>query len=74
MKALILFDTELETTLAAETLHMNCDYSPYEGRKVRGGPTVVISRGEVIVDRGSFTGRKGRGQYVKRQAGPPLVP
>jgi dihydropyrimidinase len=71
---LILFDPELETTLSAKTHHMKCDYNPYEGRKIRGGPTVVISRGEVIVDHGSFKGQPGRGQYVKRQAGPPLVP
>jgi dihydropyrimidinase len=70
---LMLFDPERETTLSAATLHMRVDYSPYEGRVVRGGPAVVMSRGEVIVDHGQFLGQKGRGQFVKRQAGPPLV-
>ena len=33
-----------------------------------------LPRGEVIVDHGVFKGKPGRGQFVKRQAGPPLVP
>jgi len=33
----------------------------------------VLSRGEVIVDHGEFKGKKGRGQYIKRLAGRPLV-
>jgi dihydropyrimidinase len=71
---LVLFDPEGETTLSAASHHMKVDYNPYEGRVVRGSPAVVLSRGEVVVDHGNFTAKKGRGNYVKRQAGPPLVP
>jgi dihydropyrimidinase len=70
---LVLFDPEKETTLSAKSHHMKVDYNPYEGRVVRGAPAVVISRGEVIVDHGAFKGKKGRGQFVKRQPGRPLV-
>jgi len=70
---LVLWDPERETTLAASSLHMQVDYSPYEGRVVRGSPAVVLSRGEVLVDHGRLLGRKGRGQYVRRQAGLPMV-
>jgi dihydropyrimidinase len=52
---------------------MKVDYNPYEGRRVTGGPAMVLSRGEVIVDHGVFKGRAGRGQFVKRQAGRPLI-
>jgi dihydropyrimidinase len=45
------------------------DYSPYEGRVVRGGPAVVMSRGAVIVDHGEWKGRAGRGQFLKRSHG-----
>jgi hypothetical protein len=34
---------------------------------------MVLSRGEVSVDNGTFTGARGRGQFVKRVAGPPSV-
>jgi dihydropyrimidinase len=68
---MVLFDPERETTLSAKTHHMRVDYNPYEGRKVKGSPAVVLSRGEVIVDHGVFKGSKGRGQFIKRQSGRP---
>jgi dihydropyrimidinase len=71
---LVVWDPDKELTLAAKTLHMRVDYNPYEGRVMKGAPAVVISRGDVIVDHGEFKGRPGRGQFVKRQAGRPLVP
>jgi dihydropyrimidinase len=66
---LVVWDPERETRLSVETLHMRVDYSPYEGRLVRGRPVVVMSRGEVIVDRGEWRGRPGRGQFLKRAHG-----
>lgn len=63
---IVIFDPEAETTLSHKTLHMNVDYNPYEGRRVRGVSETVLSRGEVIIENGSFTGRAGRGQYLKR--------
>jgi dihydropyrimidinase len=63
---LVVWDPEKETHLSAGTLHMRVDHSPYEGRVVRGGPAFVLSRGEVIVDRGEWRGRAGRGRYLQR--------
>jgi dihydropyrimidinase len=71
---LVVWDPDREVTLAAKTLHMRVDYNPYEGRVMKGAPAVVLSRGDVIVDHGEWKGRPGRGQFVKRQAGRPLVP
>jgi dihydropyrimidinase len=71
---IVLFDPEKEVTLSSKTHHMKVDYNPYEGRVVKGAPAVVLSRGEVLVDHGAFKGKAGRGQFVKRQAGRPLVP
>jgi dihydropyrimidinase len=70
---LVLFDPEREVTLSAKSHHMRVDYNPYEGRVVRGAPAQVVARGELIVDHGRFLGRPGRGQYVKRNPGRPLV-
>jgi dihydropyrimidinase len=64
---LVIWDPERETRFSTETLHMRVDYSPYEGRTVHGGPVVVMSRGEVIVDHGEWKGRAGRGQFLKRR-------
>ncbi len=71
----MLFDPDKEVTLSAATHHMRVDYNPYEGAGRHGAlPRVVLSRGEVLVDHGQCKGQKGRGQFVKRQAGRPLVP
>jgi dihydropyrimidinase len=63
---IVVFDPNAETVLSYKTLHMNVDYNPYEGRRVRGATETVISRGEVIVEGGDFVGKPGRGRFVKR--------
>jgi len=63
---LVLFDPGREVTISAESLHQNCDYTPYEGFRVKGWPRTVLSRGEVIVRDGEFVGKEGRGRYLKR--------
>ena len=42
----------LQHILSQKTLHMRIDYSPFEGRSVRGAPSHVLSRGKVIVEEG----------------------
>jgi dihydropyrimidinase len=64
---LVLFDPDCEVTLRADSLHQNCDYTPYEGTQVKGWPRTVISRGEVIVRDGRFVSSPGRGEYLKRR-------
>jgi dihydropyrimidinase len=47
---------------------MRVDYSMFEGFKVVGNARQVFSRGELIVDKGQYVGRAGRGQYLRRMA------
>lgn len=63
---LVLWDPDAVHTITAKTHHMRVDYSMYEGFQVRGNARTVISRGEVIVDRERFLGKRGRGRYLKR--------
>jgi len=63
---LLVWDGEKKHTLSQKTLHMRVDYSPYEGREVTGGPTHVLSRGKVVIENGSYLGRKGDGRFIKR--------
>jgi dihydropyrimidinase len=65
---IVLWNPERAVTLSASTHHMRVDYSLYEGRTVTGAPDIVLSRGEVIVDRGAFLGRAGRGRFLRRSA------
>jgi dihydropyrimidinase len=62
----VIFDPEQEVTISQRQQHMNVDYSLYEGKRVRGWPRTVISRGEVIVQDNHFTGTEGRGRFVQR--------
>ncbi|HLK66110.1 MAG TPA: dihydropyrimidinase [Bryobacteraceae bacterium] len=64
---IVIWDPKVMHTISAETHHMRVDYSMFEGFQVRGNARTVISRGEVIMDRGVFYGAPGRGKYIKRK-------
>jgi dihydropyrimidinase len=63
---IVVFDPDRKTVLSAKTLHMNVDYNPYEGREVTGAADTVLSRGQVVIDRGRFVGRAGAGAVIRR--------
>src|SRR5438477_10333560 len=63
---LVIFDPEREHTISAKTHHMRVDYSMFEGIKVTGMPTTVLSRGHVVIENNSFQGRPGHGQFLRR--------
>ncbi len=63
---LVVWDPQAEHTISAKTHNMRCDYSMFEGFKVRGNAKQVYSRGELIVDNGKYLGKVGRGQYLRR--------
>ena len=46
--------------------HMAVDHSAWEGWEVPGRVEIVLSRGQVVVEGGAFTGRIGHGRYVPR--------
>ena len=62
----VVYDPAAVTRISADTHHMNLDHSAYEGFELNGAVRTVVSRGEVIVDRGEFLGAKGRGRYLRR--------
>jgi dihydropyrimidinase len=63
---IVIFDPNEEMTISAAAHHMNVDYSCYEGMKVRGVTKTVLSRGQVIIEDGRYTGKAGDGQFLKR--------
>jgi dihydropyrimidinase len=63
----VVYDPQATSVLSAETHHMNLDYSAYEGVHIQGGVRTVLSRGEIIVNKGQFFGRTGRGKYLRRE-------
>jgi dihydropyrimidinase len=65
---IVLWDPAVEYTISASTHHMRVDYSMFEGFHVRGNARDVYSRGELIVSKGEFVGKAGRGNYLRREA------
>ncbi len=63
---IVIFDPNEEHTLSAKTHHMNCDYSMYEGWKLKGKCRTTILRGTVAIDRGAAKIGKGFGKYIPR--------
>ena len=64
----VVWDPNKSLTLSAKTLHMNADYSPFEGHVVPGSPTHVLSRGELVVKHDQWVAKQtqGRGQFIRR--------
>ena len=65
---IVIFDPEDFWEISKESHHMRVDYNPYEGRRVQGVTKTVLSRGEVIIENGSFIGTAGRGRFLKRKS------
>lgn len=70
---IVIYDPTAKQTVSAQTHHMNVDYSVYEGWEFTGKVETVLSRGEVVLAAGEFTGSPGRGQFVKRSLSQYLV-
>ena len=52
---LVLFDPAATRVVRTGELHMETDYTPYEGREVTGWPRTVLARGRVVVRDGELT-------------------
>src|SRR5205809_2884854 len=59
---IVIFDPGVERTISAKTHHMNCDYSLFEGWRIKGKPVTVLSRGKVVVEEDQYKGKAGDGK------------
>lgn len=62
----VVFDPDAEKTLTPEHLRQNADYSPFEGKTVRGWPVATLVRGRVVMNRGKLLAQKGWGKFIGR--------
>jgi len=66
----VIFDPKQKFTVTREKLHMNVDYTPFEGWEITGMPAVVYCRGKKVAEWSDgqmvHTGEKGWGKFVKR--------
>ena len=59
-----IWSPEREVEVTASMLHDRVGYTPYEGRKLTGWPTTVISRGRVVVEDGALHAEAGSGVFL----------
>ena len=68
---IVVFDPDQKFTITQDKLHMNVDYTPYEGMEMTGMPYAVYSRGKRVAEwngeQVAFVGEIGRGRFVKRE-------
>jgi len=65
---LVLFDPRTTRTIRQADLHHTGDFTPYEGREVRGAVRAVFQRGAAVVRDGAFVGTRGTGRFLERSA------
>lgn len=63
---IVLFDPEMEVTVTHSILHDACDYTPYEGMKLKGWPVRTIIRGQDVVRDERLCVKQGFGEFIRR--------
>jgi dihydropyrimidinase len=66
---IVVFDPAKRVALSHKNLQTNCDWSPFEGFKLKGYPDTTISRGKIVARKGKFVGQTGGGRFIKRHVG-----
>ena len=59
-----IWDPERETTITVGMLHDSVGYTPYDGRRLKGWPVTVLSRGRVVVEDGRLAAARGSGAFL----------
>jgi dihydropyrimidinase len=62
----VLLDPRQRKTVRATELH-EADYTPWEGRELAAWPSLVMLRGKIVVQNGTFKGDLKDGQFISRK-------
>ena len=66
---LVVVDLELEKVVRAVDLQGMSDFSPFEGKALKGWPVATIKAGKIIARDGKIVG-KANGRYLPRKPAP----
>ena len=64
---IVIWDPRTTKTISAKTQQSVIDYNVFEGFKLKGLPSITLSRGEVVWMDGKIHGKPGRGKFVARE-------
>ena len=66
---IVIWDPNRKVTYGVAMSHHRTDYNLFEGWELTGYPEKVFLRGRLIVDGDEWLGRRGAGQFLKRNKG-----
>jgi dihydropyrimidinase len=69
-----IWDPKKRVTFSDKTVKDRAGYTPWKGRTVKGWPTTVLLRGEVLVSDDKLHAKPGSGQFLARKAGKAAEP
>ena len=64
---IVVYDPSPEWIMTAKELHMNTDFCPFDGWKIKGRVRSVLSRGSFVIRDGRLVGKPGAGKLVFRR-------
>lgn len=67
---LVVFDPDEERRVDGTALHMGTDFSPFDGRTLRGWPQVVVAGGRAVLDEEGFHDPGAIGRFIEREPQP----
>jgi dihydropyrimidinase len=65
---IVVWDPQATRTISAATQFAKGGFNVFEGRTVRGIPTVVLAAGKVVFERGTLMAVEGAGRHIDRPA------
>ncbi|MCX6038216.1 MAG: dihydropyrimidinase [Chloroflexi bacterium] len=70
---IVIWDPQKKVKYGVTLSHQRTDYNLYEGWELTGMPEKVFLRGQCIVDGGRWLGKAGKGQFLPRRPGAPVL-
>ena len=64
---LVIFDPGKRVVLDGRKLHSASNYTPFDGKEMKGYPETTILRGNLIYHKGKFIGAAGQGRFIKAE-------
>lgn len=64
---LVIFNPNKDSILSKNTLHYKCDYTAYEGYRLKGQIETVLCRGQILVENHQLKEFSSTGKFIKRK-------
>lgn len=63
---IVILDMDKEEILSNDKVVSKCGWTPYDGKKIKGIPDLVMVRGQIVCEKGKITGKPGMGKFIPR--------